>query len=75
MTDKPIDLEARRKAKAADTTETSTDSPNLKPQFDPDTYFAEIMKANARAKDKAVEDKAKHNKLTKRRYRIEDKEK
>jgi len=45
----------------------------MKPKFNPDTYFAEIMKANAKAKAKEVEAKAKRNKLTKRRYRIEEK--
>jgi len=68
MSEKPIDLEARRKAK-----EVSNDSPSMKPKFDPDTYFAEIMKANAKAKAKEVEAKAKRNKLTKRRYNIEEK--
>jgi len=70
MSDKPIDLEARRKAKEAEST---NDSPSMKPKFNPDTYFAEIMKANAKAKAKEVEAKAKRNKLTKRRYRIEEK--
>ena len=73
MTDQPIDLDARRKAKE---TETTTDSPTLKqPKFNPDTYFAGVMEQNRKAKAKEVEDKAKRNKLTKRRYKIKDTEK
>lgn len=72
MSDKPIDLDAKRKAKEAETT---NESPTMAPKFDPDTYFSEIMKANRKAKAKEVEAKAKRNKLTKRRYRIEDTEK
>lgn len=79
MSDKPIDLDAKRKAKEAETTNESptvsaaTFLLNMAPKFDPDTYFREIMEANRKAKAKEVEAKAKRNALTKRRYRIEDK--
>ena len=72
MSDQPIDLDARRKAKA-EAAETTTESPTMKPNFDPETYFKGVLEQNRKAKAKEVEAKAKRNKLTKQRYRIEDK--
>jgi DNA-nicking Smr family endonuclease len=71
---KVISLSAKRREKQQVTEQTQTPSPNMKPQFDPDEFFAAIMEQNRKVEERKREDRKKANKLTKRRYSIKDKD-
>lgn len=71
MSDKPVDLNKIREAKRKEVAE-ETQSPSMKPKFDVDDFFAGVIEQNRKAKEKAEADRAKRNKITKRRYSIKE---
>lgn len=57
--------------------QTRSDQPqdaNMTPNFDPEAFFRGVMEQNKRAKKAAEKARERHNKTTKRRYNIKDKD-
>ena len=78
MSDKIIDLFKKKKEKEVRKTKAEDDGVfyheekenTLKPNFDKNTYFEEIMKANKRKKEEMANKRKQDNKKVKRNYRI-----
>lgn len=60
--------------KKKQTRNTQPQDANMTPNFDPDEFFKGVMEQNKRAMKAAEKMRERHNKTTKRRYNIKDKD-